>query len=114
MLDEHGPPDWEYMAQLTPVKWRLFASESYYYQVKEMWNEIIANPDVDNDELTSSFLSWCDEFPSLKLLFNTWLEGFDERPDGPVTHKEILQFLNYLSMCEERHATRLIGEGLKP
>lgn len=114
MLDEHDPPDWEYLSQLTAIKYRMFASEQYKDQVLVMYNEIVSNPDADNNELTSSFLSWCSNNSMLKLMFNTWLAGFEDRPNGPITCKEILQFISYLSMCEERHVTRLLKEGLKP
>lgn len=113
-LDTESPPDWDSISSLTAIKYRLFAAENYQAQVKIMWNKIIANPEADNDELISSFLQWCESNSMLKLMFNTWIEGFTERNDGPVSHKEILQFINYLAMCEERHADRLMKEGLKP
>lgn len=108
-MDEQEVPDWEEMASLSLVKYRLFAAERYDGQVKTLWNELVLDPEVDNEELTARFLVWCEDNAMLKLMFNTWIEGFTERYDGPVTYKEILQFINYLSMCEERHAMRILN-----
>ncbi len=113
-MDNQTIPDWNAFAELSAVKSRMFAAEQYKENVMVMYNEIVADPETDNNELTANFLRWCDHNDQLKLMFNIWLGGFEDRVNGPVTHIEILQFVNHLSMCEERQAVRLMTEGLKP
>jgi len=113
MLDYQETPDWNKLSELTAIRYRLFASERWLDLVRTMYNEIVMVPDRDNEELVSVFLDMVDTNAMLKLMFTTWLEGFTERHDGPVTHNEILQFVSYLGICEERHVGRLKAEGLR-
>lgn len=112
MLHEQETPDWEELAKLRPITARTFAAERWYDQLKMMYNDIVRNPKADNSDIVSSFLQAMDGNAYTKLMFMTWIEGFTERDDSPITYKEVLQFISYLWMCEERHIERLKREGM--
>lgn len=114
MLNEQETPDWEELAKLRSITARTFAAERWYDQLKimYMYNDIVRNPKADNSDIVSTFLQVMDGNAYTKLMFMTWIEGFTERDDSPITYKEVLQFISYLWMCEERHIERLKREGV--
>lgn len=112
MLYDQDIPDWNSMSELTAVKYRSFAAERWAELVRHMYNDIVLVENCDNEDLTSKFLMMVDENPMLRMMWTTWIEGFTEREDGPITYKEVLQFISYLGMCEERHIEYLKGQGI--
>lgn len=112
MTDHQKTPNWTDMMTLTDVQRRIFAAEQWNVLMRMMYNDIILDPDRDNNELVSVFLNMTAQCSMLKMMFNVWVEGFVNRHNGPITYKEILQFTSYLAMCEERYAVKLVAEHL--
>jgi len=106
-------PDWNKLSELNPTLYHQLAGESWKQQVLIMYQEVVLNPDADNTDINSSFMVSCEKSKSLKGMFFTWLDSYEEREDSPVTYQEVLKFINYLSWCEERHVQRLKNKASK-
>lgn len=106
-------PDWNKMSELNPIKYHQFAEESWYNQVKMLYNDIVLNKEADSDTIRSYFMQQFDKSDTLRLMFITWLTEFENRDDSPISYIEVLQFINHLAWCEQKHVKQIAGQNKK-
>lgn len=99
--------DWGEMAELTISSYSQFSSESWNERVKELYKEIVLDPEMENDSIRSSFLQATEKLPIIRSKFTEWLlEQRATKSNGAFTYKEVLQFINHLSFLEEERYRR--------
>lgn len=83
-------------------------SEKFHRYVKEMYQEIVLDPDRDNNEIKSIWLNACQGNPLMKKDFLEFIVRTRESDDyRPIDYKDVLRYFNLMSVKELEQAEEI-------
>lgn len=103
-------PDWEAMSKVAgnPVLQLETSASMYKAKVRELWNDVVSNPNLNNNEVRSMMIQSMDRNETVKLMFYVFLDTqYPDVDEIQWDYRDVLKFFNHASFCNEQYITKL-------
>lgn len=100
--------DWNELARVDLKACCEFRSEKFAHNVREMYRDIVLDPERDNDEIKSLWLNICNNSPPMKRDFLMYVMQTRERGESrPIDYLDVLRYFNLMSHKELQQAEEI-------
>lgn len=100
--------DWEQLAKVDLKVCCELRSEKFDHYVKQMYRDIVLDPERDNEEIKALWLNVCSGNHLMKADFLSFINRTRERGDyRPIDYLDVLRYFNLMSVREQEEAEQI-------